>query len=108
MAPFPPADAAATEAPQTTDTQASDVASDTLGSTENKIAALLPVQDDTYLPEMVSNEVLNGFKQLILERVRLIIEKCLTYKDGYDQYTYLWTVCFFLEKTMISSYWHCG
>lgn len=88
-----PATDAVTEAPQ--ETQASDVASETHGSTENKITALPAVRDDTYLPEMVSNEALGGIKRLILERVRTIIEKCLTYKDGFDQYTYLWTVCIF-------------
>ncbi|KAJ3365528.1 hypothetical protein HDU91_002183, partial [Kappamyces sp. JEL0680] len=46
---------------------------------------------DTYLAEMRLDNGLNNVKSAILERVATIIDSCTTYKEGYDQYVYLWT-----------------
>jgi dynein heavy chain len=48
--------------------------------------------DETYLGEMINNETLNKIKDTVLQRARTIVEKALAYKEGYDQYAYLWTV----------------
>ncbi|KAI8900476.1 dynein heavy chain and region D6 of dynein motor-domain-containing protein [Globomyces pollinis-pini] len=45
----------------------------------------------TYLAEMRNDESLDSLRVGILGRVSSIIETCLQYKEGFDQYTYLWT-----------------
>jgi dynein heavy chain len=51
------------------------------------------LENDTYLGEMKNLDNLSKIRKNIIERVSSIIEKGLTYREGYDQYTYLWTVC---------------
>jgi dynein heavy chain len=45
----------------------------------------------SYLAEMRKDAGLNSLRTVILERVASIIDNCVTYKEGYDQYVYLWT-----------------
>ena len=53
-------------------------------------------ENETYLGEMKNDKNLSKTKYDIIERVRVILEECLTYKEVYEQYSYLWTVCFLL------------
>ena len=45
----------------------------------------------TYLTEMRKDQALNAVRVGIIDRVSSIIEQCQTYKEGFDQYVYLWT-----------------
>jgi dynein heavy chain len=49
-------------------------------------------KNETYMGEMMNNEFLNKLRDTILQRARTIVEKALAYKEGYEQYAYLWTV----------------
>ena len=45
----------------------------------------------TYLYEMQKDPILASLKNTVLERFSIIITDCNSYKDGFDQYVYLWT-----------------
>nr|KAJ3421855.1 hypothetical protein HK105_002054 [Polyrhizophydium stewartii] len=60
-------------------------------SESGKALGLLSTENDTYLGEMRQDETLDNMRVSIIEHVRNIIESCAQYKEGYDQYTYLWT-----------------
>ena len=52
----------------------------------------LNFENESYLGELQDDETLSNLKDVILSRTKSIIEKCVTYKESYDQYAYLWTV----------------
>ena len=58
--------------------------------TEDALSAA-KIEKETYLGEMKNNDDLNKIRLVIIDRVRTIIEKAVIYKEGYDQYAYLWT-----------------
>ncbi|KXS10801.1 hypothetical protein M427DRAFT_103173 [Gonapodya prolifera JEL478] len=45
----------------------------------------------TYLTEMTSDPVLEKMRKEVVRRAIRIIDECTRYKEGYDQYAYLWT-----------------
>ena len=45
----------------------------------------------TYLTEMRKDQGLSTLRVGILERVSVVVDSCQTYRDGFDQYVYLWT-----------------
>ncbi|KAJ3391292.1 hypothetical protein HDU84_006208 [Entophlyctis sp. JEL0112] len=49
------------------------------------------IENSTYLGEMNRDEKLANIRQEISNRVAVIMEECTAYKDGYEQYAYLWT-----------------
>lgn len=53
--------------------------------------------DETYLGEMKNNESLNKIRDTVLQRAHTIVEKAIAYKEGYDQYAYLWTVFYLIN-----------
>ena len=60
----------------------------------NPNLAIVDTSTDTYLSEMLATDSLNDIRVLVLGRVHSIIEKSISYKEGYDQYSYLWTVLY--------------
>jgi dynein heavy chain len=60
-------------------------------STDPIIDAMKKNEVETYLAEMRQNEVLDNLRTGIIKRVGVIIDLCAQYKEGFDQYTYLWT-----------------
>eukprot|EP00842_Homolaphlyctis_polyrhiza_P004027 jgi/Hompol1/4625/HPOL_003762-RA len=56
-----------------------------------KALALMSVENESYLGEMRQDETLDNLRVTIMEHVRGIVDTCVQYKDGYEQYTYLWT-----------------
>ncbi|TPX70381.1 hypothetical protein SpCBS45565_g01824 [Spizellomyces sp. 'palustris'] len=53
--------------------------------------AQMNMENETYLGEMRRDQTLIRLRTLILEHVREIMEQSVVYKDGYDQFTWLWT-----------------
>ncbi|KAJ3051836.1 hypothetical protein HK097_007152 [Rhizophlyctis rosea] len=51
----------------------------------------METENETYLGEMKRNEELGRLRNLVVDRVREVMEECLAYREGYDQFTYLWT-----------------
>ncbi|KAI8587105.1 dynein heavy chain and region D6 of dynein motor-domain-containing protein [Geranomyces variabilis] len=49
------------------------------------------MENETYLGEMRRDQTLTRLRSSILEHARRIMEEALVYKDGYDQFTWLWT-----------------
>ncbi|KAJ3023806.1 hypothetical protein HKX48_000940 [Thoreauomyces humboldtii] len=49
------------------------------------------MENETYLGEMRRDQTLSRLRASILEHVSRIMEDSLVYKDGYDQFTWLWT-----------------
>jgi dynein heavy chain len=45
----------------------------------------------TYLGEILSSQELQHLRMEVLERVQLVAEECLHYKENFEQYSYLWT-----------------
>ena len=60
-------------------------------SAKKKEFDLDTVENDTYLGEMRQDESVDRLRVGIIARVRAIMESCLQYKEGFEQYTYLWT-----------------
>jgi dynein heavy chain len=46
---------------------------------------------ETYLTEMAENDELVGLKEDVVFRVRKSMEECVSYRESYDQFSYLWT-----------------
>ena len=71
-------------------------------SDANQSKNILTAHDDsneTYIGEMKAAESLTKLRDLVLERANIIIEKATAYKEGYDQYAYLWTVFLFFNTS---------
>ncbi|KAJ3158178.1 hypothetical protein HDU86_003133 [Geranomyces michiganensis] len=49
------------------------------------------MENETYLGEMRRDQTLTRLRNSILEHARRIMEEAVIYKDGYDQFTWLWT-----------------
>ncbi|KAJ1334726.1 hypothetical protein BSLG_007881 [Batrachochytrium salamandrivorans] len=56
-----------------------------------KQLAFQTLENESYLGEIRKDETLEHLRESIVDHVRGIVENCIQYKDGYDQYTYLWT-----------------
>jgi hypothetical protein len=65
---------------------------------EARLMAQLELENATYLGEMKADMVLDTRKEEIVSRVQTIMDDCNAYKDGYEQYSYLWTVSFIAIK----------
>ncbi|KAI9353687.1 dynein heavy chain and region D6 of dynein motor-domain-containing protein [Obelidium mucronatum] len=50
------------------------------------------IESQTYLGEMSRDEILETTRLEILNRVSVILEECMAYREGYEQYAYLWTI----------------
>jgi hypothetical protein len=94
--------APSTPAPVVAPTQQSDDASgedleNAAGQIEAESRRLrqIELENETYLGEMKRDSNLDGLKVEILEKVAAIQEECISYREGYDQYIYLWTVSFY-------------
>jgi hypothetical protein len=48
--------------------------------------------DDVYITELVNDDELDDLKNKLVEKVTVVMEECETYKDTYNQMSYLWTV----------------
>jgi dynein heavy chain len=57
----------------------------------------LILENRTYLGEMKRDNELDSLKRLVIERVREIMAECVSYKDSYEQFSYLWTVSINVE-----------
>ncbi|KAJ3249578.1 hypothetical protein HDU78_000105 [Chytriomyces hyalinus] len=51
----------------------------------------LEIENETYLGEMNGDEKLDSTRVDIINNVTMIMEECMAYRDGYEQYSYLWT-----------------
>ncbi|KAJ3090810.1 hypothetical protein HK102_002597 [Quaeritorhiza haematococci] len=60
-------------------------------SRQQRAYAEMQKQNQTYLGETKQNKELERLRMEIFERVRMIMDQCLGYKEGYDQFSYLWT-----------------
>ncbi|KAJ3292200.1 hypothetical protein HDU79_001606 [Rhizoclosmatium sp. JEL0117] len=49
------------------------------------------LESQTYLGEMNHDENLDNLREEIMSRVAVIMEECTAYRDGFEQYAYLWT-----------------
>jgi dynein heavy chain len=47
--------------------------------------------DETYIEEMMKDESLDVLRQIIVQRIRSIVDCCSQHRDTYEQYSYLWT-----------------
>ena len=65
--------------------------SDAVSIVEKTVKLADELANATYLTEMRKDAALGTLKVGILERVSFIVDSCQTYKDGFDQYVYLWT-----------------
>ncbi|KAI8853660.1 dynein heavy chain and region D6 of dynein motor-domain-containing protein [Chytridium lagenaria] len=51
----------------------------------------LEIENETYLGEMKRDDKLDSLKVEILDGIKVILDDCLAYKEGYEQFSYLWT-----------------
>ncbi|KAI8812367.1 dynein heavy chain and region D6 of dynein motor-domain-containing protein [Cladochytrium replicatum] len=51
----------------------------------------IQLENETYKGKMRRDPVLTELRDSISDRVQMIMEECRNYRDGYDQFTYLWT-----------------
>ncbi|KAJ3191413.1 hypothetical protein HK101_007802 [Irineochytrium annulatum] len=51
----------------------------------------MEIENETYLGEMKQDETLDTLRVEILDRIKVILEDCTGFKDGYEQFSYLWT-----------------
>ncbi|KAJ3096963.1 hypothetical protein HDU97_005410 [Phlyctochytrium planicorne] len=51
----------------------------------------LEIENETYLGEMKRDDRLDSLKVEILDGIKVILDDCLAYKEGYEQFSYLWT-----------------
>ncbi|KAJ3180788.1 hypothetical protein HDU85_003867 [Gaertneriomyces sp. JEL0708] len=53
--------------------------------------AVVNMENETYLGQLKRDPTLMKLTKTILDRVQEVIEESMNYKDGYDQYAWLWT-----------------
>jgi dynein heavy chain len=51
------------------------------------------LENQTYIGEMRTDEILDNLRTTVVDRTRVIMEEAVAYKDKFEQYSYLWTVC---------------
>ncbi|KAI9142914.1 dynein heavy chain and region D6 of dynein motor-domain-containing protein [Paraphysoderma sedebokerense] len=50
-----------------------------------------PIESTNYLSEVSANEELSDMRDEVVHRVRKMMEDCMAYREGYDQFSNLWT-----------------
>ncbi|KAL7754360.1 hypothetical protein RI367_000341 [Sorochytrium milnesiophthora] len=61
------------------------------GTAPDAAAAVAATRPQGYMNEMIQDEELADMRDEVIHRARRIMEECQGYKDGYDQFAYLWT-----------------